>query len=578
MKKLRKWWVESKTWQHVLLGIGIVFGLYLLAVLAVRIYNKNKILLGVSARGVYIGGLTKEQAIEKLNSKTSDYLSGEINYFVDGQTASLSPAAIGVRFDNAAIANEAYMIGRSGNLVADIITQTALPFSDEQLMQVNIDQQKYSQAMVELNNQIAQGSQNASYMLDGPNINVQPEKSGRYLDMGLAMIGLTSQFSDLKKQIDLPIIQTVPDLNQVNLIRQKDFVSRLVASPVKLIYSDKSWDVSQQQILAWLSKDSSYVPIKKDLLNRYYPIDNSWGDLKINQSQLSGYLTALAGQINVEAIDAQLSIEGGRATVFKQSRDGITLNIENSVKAIIEALGSGHNGTISLAVDVKKADVSDENIDNLGIKELISEGVTYFPGSPPNRLQNVRVGMSKFNGILLKPNQIFSFGEFLGEVGPAQGYAPGLIILGDHEEKAYGGGLCQVSSTAYRAALLAGLPILQRTNHAFAISYYTAPYGVPGVDATIYYPQVDMKFKNDTGHHILIQTEMVGTTLTFRFYGTKTKSGVIRGPFYVYGNSDATKPSQTVFYRDVLDLNGKVTKTDTVNTFYKSSLDFPITD
>ena len=87
-----------------------------------------------------------------------------------------------------------------------------------------------------------------------------------------------------------------------------------------------------------------------------------------------------------------------------------------------------------------------------------------------------------------------------------------------------------------------------------------------------------MKFKNDTGHYILIQTEMVGTTLTFRFYGTKTKSGVIRGPFYVSGNSDATKPSQTVFYRDVLDLGGKVTKTDTVNTFYKSSLDFPITD
>lgn len=578
MKKLRKWWVESKTWQHVLLGIGVVLALYLLAVLSVRMYSKGKILPGVSARGVYIGGLTRDEAIQKLNSKTSEYLSGTVNYFVDGQVKTLSPTDIGVGFDNSAIVNEAYAIGRSGNLIADIATQTALPFSDEGLMQVNIDQQKYSQAMVELNSQIAQGSQNASYLIDGSAINVQPEKSGRYLDMGLAMIGLTSQFSNLQKQIELPIIQTSPDLNQANLNRQKDFVSKISASPIKLIYSDKSWDVSQQQILSWLSKDSSYLPIKKDLLNHYYPIDKIWGDLKINETLLSGYLSSLAGQINVDAIDAQLSIADGRATVFKQSRDGITLNIQNSIKAITEALNNGHSGTVSLAVDIKKADVSDENIDNLGIKELISEGVTYFPGSPPNRLQNVRVGMSKFNGILLKPDQIFSFGEYLGEVGPAQGYAPGLIILGDHEEKAYGGGLCQVSSTAYRAALLAGLPILQRTNHAFAISYYTAPYGVPGVDATIYYPQVDMKFKNDTGHHILIQTEMVGTTLTFRFYGTKTKSGVIRGPFFVSGNSDATKPSQTVFYRDVLDMSGKVTKTDTVNTFYKSSLDFPITD
>lgn len=577
MKKLRKWWVESKTWQHVLLGIGIVLALYFLAVLAVRVYSKNKILPGVSARGVYIGGLTKEQAVEKLNSKTFEYLSGEINYFVDGQTASLSPAAIGVRFDNAAIANEAYLIGRSGNLVADIITQTALPFSDEQLMQVNIDQQKYSQAMVELNNQIAQGSQNASYLLGGSNIIVQPEKSGRLLDMGLVMIGLTSQFSDLKKQIDLPIIQTVPDLNQANLIRQKDFVSRLVASPVKLIYSDKSWDVSQQQILAWLSKDSAYVPIKKDLLNRYYPIDNSWGDLKISQSLLSGYLSSLAGKINVEAIDAQLSIEGGRATVFKQSRDGITLNIENSIKAIIEALGSGHNGTISLAVDVKKADVSDDNIDGLGIKELIGEGISYFPGSTWQRMQNIRVGTSKYQGILIKPGQVFSFGEYLGEVGAAQGYAESKVILDGKQEFQYGGGLCQVSSTMFRAALNAGLPIVQRTNHAFQVSYYTQPYGVPGVDATIYYPEVDLKFKNDTSKHILVQAELSGTTLVFRFYGTKEKEGRVRGPFFNFGSLDPNIPSQTTFYRDVIK-DGKVLITDTFNTYYKSALDFPTTN
>ena len=578
MKKLRKWWVESKTWQHMLLGIGLVFLIYLMAIAIVRISSKDKILPGVTSRGVYIGGLTKDEAIAKLNAKTEEYLTKDVNYFIDGQLRNLKPSDIGVSFDNYAIVNDAYATGRSGNLIADIATQTALPFTDEGLMQVNLDQQKYSQAMVDLNNQIAQASQNASYSIDGSSIVVIPEKSGRHLDMGLAMIGLASQFSNLQKQLDMPIVQKSPDLNQANLSRQISFVSKISQKPIKLIYSDKSWDISRQQIIGWLGKESAYLPLKNDLINRYYPIDNSWGDLKINQSLLSEYLSTLAGQINVEAIDAQLSIEGGRATVFKQSRDGVTLNIPNSIKNITESLNAGNDGTISLAIDIKKADVSDENIDNLGIKELISEGVTYFPGSPPNRLQNVRVGMSKFNGILLKPDQIFSFGEFLGEVGPAQGYAPGLIILGDHEEKAYGGGLCQVSSTAYRAALLAGLPILQRTNHAFAISYYTAPYGVPGVDATIYYPQVDMKFKNYTGHHILIQTEMVGTTLTFRFYGTKTKSGTIRGPFFVSGSGDATKPSQTVFYRDVLDLNGKVTKTDTINTFYKSSLDFPITD
>ncbi|MEO7617987.1 MAG: VanW family protein, partial [Candidatus Saccharibacteria bacterium] len=178
--------------------------------------------------------------------------------------------------------------------------------------------------------------------------------------------------------------------------------------------------------------------------------------------------------------------------------------------------------------------------------------------------------------VLLAPGEQFSFGKILGDVGAEQGYKPELVILGDHEEKQYGGGLCQVSSTAYRAALLAGLPINQRYNHSFAISYYTAPYGVPGVDATIYYPQVDFKFTNDTGNYILIQTHMEGTTLTFDYYGTKVKSGQIRGPYFITGTTDNKQPSTTVFYRDVLDLAGNVIKTDTVNTHYESSDKYPV--
>jgi vancomycin resistance protein YoaR len=178
--------------------------------------------------------------------------------------------------------------------------------------------------------------------------------------------------------------------------------------------------------------------------------------------------------------------------------------------------------------------------------------------------------------VVLKPGETFSFGKLLGDVGPETGYVPELVILADHEEKQYGGGLCQVSSTAFRAALAAGLPITERHNHSFAISYYTWPYSAPGVDATIYYPQVDFKFVNDTGHYLLMQTTMKGTDLKFDFFGTKTKSGAIRGPEFISGDSDTTKPSHTVFYRDVLDLDGKVIKTDTFNTYYKSSKDFPV--
>jgi vancomycin resistance protein YoaR len=270
-------------------------------------------------------------------------------------------------------------------------------------------------------------------------------------------------------------------------------------------------------------------------------------------------------------------MQDGKLAVVEPSRTGVKLEQERTVKDIMASLKKpAGERKVALRFEKTQADVNEANLESLGIKEEISVGETYFPGSPSTRLINVRTGAKRFNGVLLKPGDTFSFGKLLGSVGPETGYVPELVILEGHEEKQYGGGLCQVSSTAFRAALAAGLPITQRVNHSFAISYYTWPYDAPGVDATIYYPSVDFKFVNDSGHYILMQTEMEGTRLKFHYFGTKTKSGVLRGPTFVTGDSDTTKPSHTVFYRDVLDLDGKVVKTDTFNTYYKSSLDFPI--
>jgi vancomycin resistance protein YoaR len=574
--KLKTWWSQSKTWHHVLLGLGMVVFLYLGIVLSVRFASANKILPGVSVRGINIGGLTKPQAVARLDEKTNEYLNSEISYVSNDKTVSLKPAQLGVNFDNQKIVDEAFEIGRDGDIVSDIATQTTLPFTQQELMQLNVDKDTFSNSVVNFNNNLAKPAQNASYQFQNGNIAIIEGKEGERVNNGLAIFSLTRQLSNLNGTLNIPVTEIMPSRTTSALERQKLSVAQITQKPIALSYGGKNWDISQQQLLDWLYIKPNDGPLKSDLLNRYYSIPSQLGDFKLERQNVVNYLNGIAGEINQEAVDATLTVNNGLAVVFKQSQDGRTLNVEKTADAIIAATKNNSTEPVQLAVDVKKAAVSDDNIDKLGIKELISEGVTIFPGSSANRLQNIRVGTSKFNGILIKPDQVFSFGEYLGDVGPEQGYAPGIIILENREEKAYGGGLCQVSSTVYRAALLAGLPILQRTSHAFALNYYTAPFGVPGVDATIFAPQVDLKFKNDTGHHILMQAELAGTTLKFRFYGTKTKSGVIRGPFFVSGNNDATQPSHTVFYRDVLDLNGNVIKTDTTDTYYKSSLDFPM--
>jgi vancomycin resistance protein YoaR len=173
--------------------------------------------------------------------------------------------------------------------------------------------------------------------------------------------------------------------------------------------------------------------------------------------------------------------------------------------------------------------VKSDKLKEMGIVELYSAGETNFANSPSNRINNIKVGLSRFNGHIIKPGEEFVFGNVLGPVEASTGFKPELVIKGDRTVPELGGGLCQVSTTAYRAALAGGLPVTQRRNHSYAVSYYT-PYGL---DATVYPPTVDLKFVNDSPAHILIQTLTIGSKAYYNYYGTKDDRQVYMiGPYY----------------------------------------------
>ncbi len=562
--------------------LAIIVGLCLVLLsllIAIRVAYRGRILPGITANGVYVSGLTKAEALRELNTQTAKYSEAPIESLSLQGNQQMSASQLGVEYLNEQAATEAMNTSRKGFILDQLGSElSGLLGQKPAITSVSYDTQKLSEISVGINTTAAKPVENAKFTTQAGEILVQDGSRGKRVDFALLPSAISNHFGQMQNKLFvMPILTVEPTLSTQALEAQKSILTPFKTSPLVLSYGDKSWPVDLNTIASWLALSGANQPVITNGMTSQYRLNAPAQNLYFEDKSIANYLTSLSSEINVAPVDAQLSVTDGRASIFTQSRDGKTLDTATSAEAISKQLTQGITTPIPLNVVITKAEVSDENIEKLGIKELISEGVTYFPGSPPNRLQNIRVGMAKFNGVLIKPGQNFSFNDYLGEVGAEQGYAPGLVILGDREEMQYGGGLCQVSSTAYRAALLAGLPITSRANHSFAVDYYTAPYGVPGVDATIYLPKPDMSFVNDTGHHILIQTKMVGTTLHFYFYGTKTKSGVIRGPFFVTGSSDATKPSQTVFYRDVLDLNGAVTKTDTVNTYYKSSLDFPIT-
>lgn len=172
--------------------------------------------------------------------------------------------------------------------------------------------------------------------------------------------------------------------------------------------------------------------------------------------------------------------------------------------------------------------VNDKELKKKGIKEIIAIGESNFAGSSWARRKNISVAANLYNGIIVPKGRVFSFNDILQDVSKERGFVEELVIKGNKTEKEYGGGICQVSTTVFRAAFFGGLEIDKRRSHSYAVPYYKPQ----GLDATIYLDVQDFKFRNDTDGDILIQTIIEGDIMRFVFYGTKDERSVkIEGPF-----------------------------------------------
>ncbi len=246
-----------------------------------------------------------------------------------------------------------------------------------------------------------------------------------------------------------------------------------------------------------------------------------------SHEKLKVILHPLISVIDKDPVNALFNFENNRVTAFQTSSDGQKVDIKELEEQIalkgFAATSSEKPKTFYIPLPVKtlEPETTTDKVNNLGIKEVIGVGTSLFQHSIQGRIYNITLASTRLNGVLIKPDEEFSFNKALGDVSSFTGYQQAYIIKEGRTVLGDGGGVCQVSTTLFRAALDAGLPITQRSAHAYRVNYYEQDSG-PGLDATVYYPTEDLRFKNDTGHHILIQTAIDPTILklTFFLYGT----------------------------------------------------------
>ncbi len=324
----------------------------------------------------------------------------------------------------------------------------------------------------------------------------------------------------------------------------------------------------------------------------YLPPAYSYSEDKLNL-----LIKPLEKRIEVKPINAIFNFEDGKIVTFSFSKEGRGIDTERLKQEVYSQLSASlltnnlQTITIKIPITSVKPEISDDKANKLGIKELIAEGSSLFQHSIENRIFNLSLAAGRLNGILVPPGQTFSFTKALGDVSAFTGYKQAYVIENGKTVLGDGGGVCQVSTTLFRAALQAGLPIIERNQHAYRVGYYEQD-SPPGVDAAIYSPSVDLKFKNDTKHHILIQShvDLSGQNIIFQLYGTKDNREVTvnqpvitsesPAPAPIYQDDptlpkgqikqvDFAAPGASVYFTRTVTKDGKVTISDKFISNYK---------
>ncbi len=351
------------------------------------------------------------------------------------------------------------------------------------------------------------------------------------------------------------IFKPEPETQLATLKVHAAALNQAAKSDVKLIFDDQTIILPKNIIAGWLESYTRAYSNKEDL--------------RLSSSKITTYLEKLAEKYSSEASNARLGYQDGKIIIIKSSRSGKKIDVSASALAIRRGLHRSDTN-ISLATIDTEPKISLENIKKIGITDQIAVGESDFVGSSPARVQNIKVAAAKYDGLIIEPNQEFSFNEYLGEVEAGFGWAPEKVIKQNKLVYEYGGGICQVSTTVFRSAILSGLPILQRRPHSFPVRYYNPQ----GFDATVYPGVQDLKFKNDTDAPILFQTHIVGTKLFVEMYGSKNGRKItLSGPFEYEKNPDGSL--KAMFTREISYVDG-TNKKENFYSNYKSPALYPL--
>ncbi|MBD3279503.1 MAG: hypothetical protein GF390_02200, partial [Candidatus Pacebacteria bacterium] len=519
---------------------GTLLGLVVISILASGFFfysYQNKFYQGVYLDGLHLGGLTRSEAVKLITAKNQQPLLKQyhLELAVDEVKIASDSSQLGQYQDYQPALAQAFEVGRSGFPIQRLWQI----FKLKQQPQYFYSDTAYEAAsLAEMINQLKQQIDYPDKMPQislgrsgsAASLRVEAGKVGRQLQVAATSEKILEQLHYHDFQTTLPqqkiVIKVKAQVASIGAQLNQSQIDQAYELGKKIINQQAVFKINtESQRLTLTLEDIDLVP----LLN--LPVSQP---PQLNELAAEKLIQAWKKQLDQQPTNAEFDYDPQtlQVTKFVPHRQGLVVDeksLQQQLKQLLTQISQADSQTLDqqepyryeLAVKTTDPQITLADTNNLGISELIGFGDSYYYHSIPSRIHNVAVAANKLDLAIIKPGAEFSVNRAVGEVSSSTGFKPAYIIQGGATVLAEGGGVCQISTTTFRAALDAGLPITRRLPHSYRVSYYEYNQK-PGVDATVYAGDTDLRFINDTDHHILVHTTTDSQNLymTVELYGT----------------------------------------------------------
>jgi vancomycin resistance protein YoaR len=491
--------------------------------------HNGRIYTGINIWGVDLSRMTPEEAEQALLAALP-YAQDETFTFTEPETSQTwvrTSRDLGMSFDAAVAVESAMLVGREGNQMERLGDAFAAWYYGRALAPVLVfDESKLDAALAELSADIDEAAVNAVLQFDGERASYTPSRLGKQLDLADTQARLQSPITDFRSaQIELLVHNTWPDIHDTAEASQE--IQLMLNGDVTFYHQAPLDEMDLEQVI-----------LPQEILQGWLRIEvvqaadgMMYHEAILDENAARHWLAPYEAQLYRPPVNARFYFDDDtrELVLVAPHVNGRSLDMAATIANLQGALTTPDR-TVPFAFNeiVPVVHAGATSVE-LGITELITQTTTWFYGSTDARKHNIARSAANFFGIVIAPGEEFSFNKYLGSVSEDDGYEQGLIIFGGRTIKGIGGGVCQVSTTLYQTAFWAGFPITERYPHGYMLGYYNDGEG-PGMDATVFSPIVDLKFINNTPHHLLIENYYNEEleALTFKFYSTSLGRQVMK--------------------------------------------------